>query len=167
VAAINYHFGGKENLYREFFRLSLGQRAKGIMEALNAVMSEDDPPDLRKVIKAYASSFLNQILSSKDTHNFLKLVTQEMSEEGLAVDILVNEAVLPLHKLMKTAICRARPDISGEKASMCIAGLAGQVLHFIRAKDIIKHTVGRDYNKEFIDDIIEHITEVSLKGIGE
>ena len=50
------------------------------MEALKAVMAEDDPPDLRKVIRAYVSSFLSQVLSSKDTQNFLKLVTQEMSE---------------------------------------------------------------------------------------
>lgn len=167
VASVNYYFGGKENLYREVFRRKLGQKARDVIEALETVIAEDDPPDLRKVIDTYVSSFLSEVLSSGDAQNFLRLVSQEMSEQGIASDIFLNEAVMPIHKLMREAILKARPGIPGEKASLCIASLAGQVLHFIRAKDVIKHTIGRSYDRKLIDDITKHITEFSLRGIGE
>jgi AcrR family transcriptional regulator len=167
VAAINYHFGGKENLYREFFRLKASLKAQEVIAKLKAAIAEDDPPDMRKVVSTYVSEFLGEFLHSREAQKFLQLVSQEMSEQGLAADIFLGEVVMPIHKLLKDAISRARPGLSGEKASLCIASVVGQMMHFVRARDVIKHAVGRGYSKEFVEEIIEHITEFSLRGIGD
>ena len=167
VASINYHFGGKENLYREFFRRMLTERGSQMLQRLNSVIAEKSPPDLRNVLKSYIGGFLGEFLTSKDAQNFLRLASDEMSEQGLAADILLDEAVLPLHSALKEAILAARPHVAEEKASLIIASVFGQMHHFVRARHVIKHTSGREYNGEFIDDIIEHITEFSLKGIGD
>ncbi len=167
VASINYHFGGKENLYREFFRRMLIERASQMLQRLNSVMAEKSPPDLKKVFKAYIRGFLGEFLTSKDAQNFLRLASDEMSEQGIATDILLEEAALPCHMVLKEAILAARPHVTVEKASLIIASVFGQMYHFVRARHVIKHTSGREYNGEFIGEIIEHITEFSLKGIGD
>jgi len=167
VAAINYHFGGKENIYREFFKRKSSQKTQEVMATLKAAIAADDPPDLRRVVAAYVSEFLGEFLSSREAQNFLQLISKEMSEQGLASDIFLQDMVMPIHKILKDAISRARPELSVEKVSMCIASVVGQMMHFVRARDVIKHVVGRGYSREFIEDIIEHITEFSLRGIGD
>jgi hypothetical protein len=67
---------------------------------------------------------------------------------------------------LKEAVHKARPDLAGEKVSLCIVSLIGQMFHFVRAREIIKRVVGRGYSKEFLNEVVEHITDFSLKGMG-
>jgi AcrR family transcriptional regulator len=167
VASINYHFGGKENLYREVFREMLAERVRETLDKLNAVIAEDKPPKLEKVFRTYVEGVLGQLLVSRDAQNLAKLVSDEMSENGLAAEILVREAAMPIHKVMKGAILVARPDIPEINASLIIASVFGQMFHFVRARHVIQNTMGRDYDEEFISLIMDHIVEFSLRGMGE
>lgn len=167
VASINYHFGGKENLYREFFRRILFNKVHQMLQRLDGAIREKSPPDLEKVLRIYVAGLLGEFLTSDDAMSFLRLISDEMSEQGIATDILVEDAAVPIHKVLKEAILAARPDVSGEKASLIIASVFGQMFHFVRARHVIRHTSGREYDGEFIKDIIDHIIEFSLKGIGD
>lgn len=166
VASINYHFRGKDNLYREVFRQRLSRMAERKLAELSRVTHDKEPPDLREVFRACVSGFLGDMLSSRDMENFLNVVSHEMAEPGIATDILMKEIVTPVHKVLKEAVQKARPDLSGEKVSLCIASLMGQMFHFVRAREIIKRVVGRGYSKEFLNELVEHITDFSLKGMG-
>jgi AcrR family transcriptional regulator len=166
IASINYHFKGKDNLYREVFRQRLSRMAERKLAELSRVTHEKDPPDLREVFRSCVSGFLGDILSSRDMENFLNVVSHEMSEPGMATDILMKEIVTPVHKVLKEAVQKARPDLAGEKVSLCIVSLIGQMFHFVRAREIIKRVVGRGYSKEFLNEVVEHITDFSLKGMG-
>ncbi|MEJ2313445.1 MAG: TetR/AcrR family transcriptional regulator [Nitrospirota bacterium] len=167
VASINYHFGGKENLYREVFRELLTARVSDILGRLDAVISEKSPPDLGKVFRTYLEGLLGEFLVSGEAQNFAKLVSNEMSENGLASEILVREAAVPIHRVLKGAILAARPDIADIKASLIIASIFGQMFHFVRARHVIEHTMARSYDEEFVRVIMDHIVEFSLKGMGE
>jgi AcrR family transcriptional regulator len=167
VAAINYHFGGKENLYREAFRQMISGKAAHTLGLLQSAIAEKSPPDLEKVLKAYIGGFLGEFLTSKDAQNFLRLASDEMSEQGIASDILLEEAALPCHTALKEAILASRPHVTEEKASLVIASVFGQMYHFVRARHVITHVSGKEYNGEFIGKIIDHIVEFSLKGIGD
>jgi|Deesub1362A_J573_1020465.scaffolds.fasta_scaffold01366_11 AcrR family transcriptional regulator len=166
VAAVNYHFQSKKNLYKEVVRRRLSTVAQRRIAELKQVAEGKRTPDLRKVIRTYVSGFLGDILSSKEVENFLNLVSREMSQPGIATDVLIKEIVSPIHKILKDAIHRARPALSEEKISLCIISISGQVLHFLRAREIIKRMLGHGYSKEFLNEVVEHITEFSLKGIG-
>jgi AcrR family transcriptional regulator len=167
VAAVNYHFGGKENLYREVFRRMVSGKAEQTIERLRDAIAAKSPPDLEIVFRAYIEGFLGEFLHSKDAQNFLRLASDEMSEQGIASDILLEEAALPCHTSLKDAILAARPDVTEEKAALIIASVFGQMYHFVRARHVIKNVSGRDYDGEFIKDIIDHIVDFSLKGIGD
>jgi len=167
VAAVNYHFGGKVNLYREFIRRKLHERADQKVKALQEIIERHGVPDLREAIRHYVSTFFSDVLATPEDTRFMELLSNEMSENSLAVDIFYTEAVAPLHQVMKTAILKAKPDMTPERVSLCIASIGGQVFHFIRAREFIKRNVGREYTKEFVDELVEHITEFSLRGLGE
>lgn len=166
VAAVNYHFNGKKNLYREFFRRRISEVAERKIALLADAIHGEPPADLRDAIRLYVMSFFGEMFATKDAEKFLKLFTEEMSEGGIATDVLFREISVPLHRVMKEAIRRARPGMSEEKASLCIFSITGQMFHFVRAREIVRRMVGRGYSREFIGEIVEHITEFSLKGIG-
>jgi AcrR family transcriptional regulator len=166
VASVNYHFGGKQNLYREFVRRRLQDKAHQKVKALQDIIQRRDVPDLREAIRHYVSTFFSDVMATAEDTRFMELLSNEMSENSIAVDIFYEEAVAPLHQVMKTAILKARPDMSPERASLCIASIGGQVFHFIRAREFIKRNVGREYTRKFVDELVEHITEFSLRGLG-
>jgi AcrR family transcriptional regulator len=167
VASINYHFRGKRNLYREVLRRRLSEIAKGKIDLLGRVAGESGKPDLREVVRTYVASILREILSSREAEKFMDIVSVEMSEGGIATDLLFKEMVSPVHRTLRDAIRRARPGLTDRKISLCISSITGQLFHFLRARGIIKRTMKCGYSKEFMDEIVEHITDFSLKGIGK
>jgi AcrR family transcriptional regulator len=165
VASVNYHFNGKKNLYREFFRRRLSGAVERKIALLGEVIGSKDPPDLREVVRVYVSEFLGDMFSSRKAEKFMKLLTEEMSENGIATDVLFREVSAPIHRVMREAICRAVPGMPADKASLCIFSITGQMFHFVRARGIVRRITGRGYTRELVDDIVEHITEFSFKGM--
>jgi len=165
IASVNYHFKGKRKLYREVLRRKFSDIAKRKIAALKMVINDQEIPDLRKVIEIYVSEFLGNVLTYKDAECFLQLISREMSHNAIAKDVLIKELITPVHKVFTEAIRRAQPQIPDEKITLCISSINGQVIHFCRARDSIEKIGGRKYDKEFLEYIVEHITDFSLKGI--
>jgi AcrR family transcriptional regulator len=165
VAAINYYFQSKESLYRESVRRRLSYVADELITAIKREINRDDVPDLRKVISVYVTEYMGKILTVKEAGRFLETISRDMSEGGMVTDILIEEMVAPVHKILKDAVRRARPDLSEEKISLCIISIGGQMFHFVRAREIIKRVTGHEYSKKFLNKVVEHIIEFSLKGM--
>jgi AcrR family transcriptional regulator len=166
VAAVNYHFGSKRNLYREFLSRRLTAMVDPKVAELEEIVKRSDPPDLRLLIRTYVSGFLGDVLGSREVERLMKLLWEELSSEDIAGDVVFKKAAAPVHRVLKGAIAAARPDMDDIHASLCISSIAGQIIHFLRAREIIKRITGRGYSREFVEQIVEHITEFSLRGIG-
>jgi len=164
VAAINYHFQSKGNLYREVFRRHLRSFVRPRLEAMNQAISSP-VSDLPSIVRTYAGKFLGNIPFSRETANFLQLVSNELSAGGPAADILVEELAAPLHSLLKRALRHACPGIPESRLSLCVSSISGQIFHFARAKDVIQALTGRKYDEEFLNDLVDHITQFSCRGL--
>jgi AcrR family transcriptional regulator len=167
VAAINYHFQGKQNLYREFFRRRLTESVSQKTDALLSVVPAEGEPRLEEVIRMFVREFLEDMLSSRESEQFLNIFFSELSGKGTATDILFEEGVYPMHRVLLDAFRRARPDMPETKLVLSMASIFGQMVHFVRARELVKRLTRRAYSREFIDEIVEHITDFSLKGMGE
>jgi AcrR family transcriptional regulator len=175
VAAINYYFQSKENLYRESVRRRLSFVADDLISAMKREIYRDDPPDLRTILSVYINEYMGNILMVKEAGRFMvkeagrfiETISRDMSEGGIITDILIEEMVEPVHMILKDAITRVRPDLPEDKISLCIISIGGQMFHFMRAREIIRRITGKEYNIEFLTKIIDHIIDFSLKGIGQ
>lgn len=167
VASINYHFNGKENLYKEVFSRFMrrvGQERVAEMKA--AAEGASDPKEAAKqVIRAYVHSFLSALLSVPNGEVFLSILAREMSARGMANEEFLKEAGLPIHNALKDAIRTACPEFSDVKLSLCASSISGQLFHFVRARHSIKQFTGRDYDMDFINDLTDHVTEFSIRGL--
>jgi AcrR family transcriptional regulator len=165
VASVNYHFNSKKDLYRDVFRRKLKATSGRMLEVIEKNLNAIDTPDEADVIRIIVGAFITRFLQSKDSENFLTIISQEMSESGIARDIFLEEAVYPIHKKFRETITSAHPGIKDEELLLCISSIFGQIFHFIRAKSVIRLTIGREYDEEFIKTIINHITQFSVSGI--
>ena len=66
LAAVNYHFGKKENLYLEVFRSRWVPRATRIRESFRRALAGQDSLSPPKVVRALAQAFVEGPLSDEE-----------------------------------------------------------------------------------------------------
>ncbi len=165
VASVNYHFNCKRDLYREVFRRKLGRLSKEKIQKIREDLGTEPSPTIDHVVRSIVSGFLNDFLASKESEKLLSIITNEMSENSIALDILMEETVFPMHKVLRENIKKAHPALTDQKVALCISSIFGQIFHFVRARSVICQTAGHDYDQEFINTLIDHITDFSIRGI--
>lgn len=163
VAAINYHFSGKVNLYREVLCRCFAEVADKKVTLINNL---GDSASLYDIIEAYVRSHFEDMLVNQKSERLLQMVYHEISPDAVASDLVVSELIMPIHQALRRAINTSQPNLSEQFVSRCISSIAGQVLHFIRFRDVIKGYSNIKSDHEFIDEMTKHITRFSLQGIG-
>ncbi|MBW2477332.1 MAG: CerR family C-terminal domain-containing protein [Deltaproteobacteria bacterium] len=166
VAAVNYYFTSKTNLYRAFISRRFATITRRKVSLLKGLLASNEPPTLNQVVAVFVRSYFDDMLESKDSERLLQLVFSEMDADGIASDLVIRELVVPIHTAMLDAMKAATPSLAESHLSHCISSIVGQVLHFIRARDVMKAVSWRDAGDDYTEQVIEHITEFSLRGIG-
>jgi len=129
VAAVNYHFQGKENLYNEVIsrRFSI-QRDRTLGALQNVLSGTQGHPSVNAVIKAFVGEYLDGALSN----SFLTIVTRDMhTANAETLSRFFKEMIGPLYAAFSKALIAARPQLSADDLSWIIASVIGQMHHFI------------------------------------
>jgi AcrR family transcriptional regulator len=166
VAAVNYHFSSKTELYRACLKRRLGQIAHRRIALIEKVSSQGRPSTLQQIISTYVRDSFEEMLRNPDGGRLLQTIYQEMSPAGVASDLVTSELIAPIHQALLRAIRKASPELPDKHISRCISSLSGQILHFIRFRDIIGQFLSSGSETAYVDEITQHITDFSLRGIG-
>ena len=132
VASVNYHFGGKENLYLETFRSMLTFIRDQRMLALDELMAREPPPTLEQFIQSFAEGFIDPLVDHSRGRLFMALVSREMFDARLPHDVFLHEFIHPVLERAMTALNRFGPKLDEGSARMCIMSMVGQLLHMLR-----------------------------------
>ncbi|TAL18151.1 TetR/AcrR family transcriptional regulator [bacterium] len=167
VAAVNYHFGGKENLYLEILaeRTKYWQGAR--MEAISRAVEGTDNPKaaLEAGIRAFVRFNLASIVSSEDCAEDCALFFREISSPGLGFEIIMRELIAPTRKAIHDLLAGVIPGITQESSFLVLSSMIGQMTHFVRSRRVVTKALGREYDAELIDKICEHIVAFSMGGL--
>lgn len=129
VAAVNYHFQGKENLFREaIIRRFVAQRDR-TLKGLQALLEQTaGQPEVEQVVHVLVHEYLDGAMSN----SFLTMITREMhgGKSGTHLEFF-KEMVAPVFMAMSQALMAARPSLTQEDLNWIIASIVGQVHHFI------------------------------------
>ena len=163
IAAVNYHFGGKEGLYSAVFRhahrCAVGQAEQAVGAAADA------PAEQRLTL--YIRGFLANIFAEGKSAWHGKLMTREMFEPTAALDDLVREEIHPRACLLRD-ICQ---ELLGrgtavERAEFCARSVIGQMLFYYHARPVIERIFPDfDYGPAGIARVAEHVTRFSLAAL--
>jgi AcrR family transcriptional regulator len=164
VAAVNYHFGGKQGLYEQVM-----QSAIRVMQSTTTLAQDagnGKPADERLGI--YVRIFLQRIVGAGHNAWIHQLMMHEMSDPTAALDLVIDQVLRPRMEYLGTIVaellqCDARDPL----VALCATSVHSQCMALMNAH------VGERINPEYritperLEDIARHITRFSLAGIRE
>jgi len=168
LAAVNYHFGTKEGLYRDVLRY-VRQCAYDRYPPTWG-LADDATPEQR--LHAFIRSFLLRTLGDERNLGFGTLVMRELVEPTSALDMLVDEGIRSLFGQL-VDIVRALMGDRVEEASVlaCARSIISQCLFYLFSRPVISRMAPEQkFDPEDVEMITEQIMHFSLhalRGIAE
>ena len=135
IAAVNYHFGGKEELYAAV----LTQTAQMALEQYPIGGGVDPGSPACERLRAFIRAYLERLLDEGRPAWFGKLVAREMFEPTAALDKVAQVFAKPQYERLRTIVgellgARAEPDLIRQTA----CSILGQCLFYKHARPMIE-----------------------------
>ena len=160
LAAVNYHFGDKEQLYEQAVLHAHRCAPSSIAE----VPSGADPAE---ELRTYVAMFLSNVvaLESPTWHQILML--REMVNPTRASEALVREAIRPRFEHLSAIIRKLCPLADQTRVQALAFSVVGQCLHYKLTRSISERLVGAEsFSKLDLDYLTDHITRFTLAALG-
>jgi AcrR family transcriptional regulator len=158
IAAVNYHFGDKETLYREAWRYSFSESIKA--HPADAGVSDAAPPEER--LRGQIMALLHRI-NDKKNKEFLIVLKEFANPTGLLNEIM-REMLFPLQKRMQDSI----RELIGLQASdiqiqFCEISIISQCINPM----VLRREDDTDIPSEIknLKAYADHVVQFSLAGI--
>lgn len=166
VAAVNYYFGGKDNLYREVWRRRLASMRQTRLASIEKVMSASTEPQLEDLLRSYAISFMEPLNNGSSRSWFVNLMAREMIDPHLPRDMYLKEMVAPVVDALSKALLQLCPWLEQSNVSLVIFSIVGQLLmHMVFVKEMFEQSDNSDLPKIDLDTIVDHVVVFSAAGI--
>ncbi len=166
LAAVNYHFGGKLNLYREVFLRRMGQLRERRLASIRRSLEQAGAISLERLLRSFTSAFLEPLVVESTGRTWVRLVAQEMADPQLPSELFLNEMMAPVHQSLGDALRMVCPGLDSETTDLCVHSLVAQLVHVVHlhrcavaAKDqcaMARYTPAR---------LIEHVVRFSAESI--
>jgi TetR/AcrR family transcriptional regulator, regulator of cefoperazone and chloramphenicol sensitivity len=162
VAAVNYHFGGKDGLYQAVMRMAM-ETMQATTEAARTAGRNLTPEER---IRAYVSVFAERLLGIQHETWIHQLMLREMSDPTPALKQVADEVLKP----RMAYLCGTIAELLGcppddPRAVRCALSVTSQFNSMLWTKAVAELMNAPGAVGSPIDAIAEHITQFSLGGI--
>jgi len=162
VAAVNYHFGDKQGLYREVLQVAIDAIRETNDAARRAAEGNPPPEKLRR----YLSVFLRRVLNP-EYETVHRLIQREIDHPTPAMDALVEQAARPRLEFLGGVVAELMEcDPADPRVLRCVGSILAQTIIWVR-KNPIAERLGFAFKPtpDNIDMAARHITDFSVAGI--
>lgn len=164
VAAVNYHFRDKGELYAQVL---LHAHSAAMQADLLSAAAENAGSPARR-LRAFIGVFLRYLLDPSRPGWHARLKARELAEPTAALDRLVDETIRPMTSVLR-AILRdlAGPALDGEQLNLLCGSILGQCLYYSQCRPMIERCLPAfSLNRpEDVERLADHISEFSLPAI--
>ena len=166
LAAVNYHFGNKMNLYLSVFKERWVPRAEGVRNFFRKYLSEKNNPDTADMVRAIATAFLEGAMTDNERRCHINLMLRELTHPTEAINIVVSEVIRPMHHNIRELIRTALPEsVSLEQLTLSIFCIISMIVYFGFAQPVVSRVMDQEFDPQFKSRVIDHIVAFSMDGI--
>lgn len=164
IAAVNYHFGDKEGLYKTALQHWLGAAMQKYPP--DGGLGADAPAEQR--LRAFIRSFLYRILDEGRPAWHGKLMAREMTEPTAALEQIIETIIRPMLALLVQILADLLgPTAREETIRLSGQSIVGQCLFYNHARSVLARLGTGTFTHEDIERISDHITRFSLAALRE
>lgn len=141
IAAVNYHFGSKENLVNEVFRRRMDEMSAQRLAALKAA-GEGQPGQLEPILAAFVEPAL---ALAQDRHGggaFIRVIARAYAEKNDGLRKFLSDHYGHVLREFAKAINGAVPQLSKEELYWRLDFLAGALTYAMADFGLIKRPTG-------------------------
>jgi len=159
LAAVNYHFHDKHELY-----VSVLKRAH---QAAAKTAEAEQARTPQQQLRTFIRTFLAYLLDPQRPQWQGSLIAREMAQPTPALDRLVSESIEPVKRRVAGIVREiVGPDVPETRVNLACCSIIGQCLHHVNCREMISRlfpkgsAVPRD-----VETLAEHIFKFSLAGL--
>jgi AcrR family transcriptional regulator len=163
IAAINYHFGGKEGLYAA--TLAYWQGVAMAKYPPDMGIRPGDPAEKR--LEAFVRSLLYRTLEDGRTGLYFKLVLRELVEPTRVLQDRIDANMRPMLELMRGIVHELAPGLDHVALHRAIASIVAQAVFYPHCRVLVDALFPEQrWTREHLDPLAAQITRFSLGGLG-
>jgi AcrR family transcriptional regulator len=141
IAAVNYHFGSKENLVNEVFRRRMDEMSAQRVARLEAAMA-DGACDLEAVLAAFVEPALAMAQDRHGGGAFIRVIARAYAEKNDSLRKFLSDQYGHVPRAFARAIARCLPDLPKDQLYWRLDFLSGALTYAMADFGMIKRPSG-------------------------
>lgn len=165
VAAVNYYYGDKEKLYLAVLRSVPNAYAEKYPSRFGLTPGAS----AAELLRAYVQSLLHRVFDAGRPGWHSKIIAREMVEPTRALDSLLEEVALPLHRELASIVrLLLGATANDEDVRFCALSIMGQCVYYHHARTVLARLYPEQkYGAEEVARLVDHISAFSLAALRE
>lgn len=141
IAAVNYHFGSKENLVNEVFRRRMDQMTALRLQQLHGAL-ETRPGELEPILAAFVEPALAMAQNPQGGGAFVRVIARAYAENNDSLRAFISEHYGHVLREFARAIAACMPGLSKEQLYWRLDFIAGALTYAMADFGLIKRPDG-------------------------
>jgi len=161
VAAINYHFRGKDGLYHAVLQSAI----RTMQETTNLARRTGEGQPAAEQLRIYVRTFITRVVASRG--NWIhQLMTREMSDPTPALNLVISQVIKPRLAYLSDIVAAVMDvEPADPRVLPCVFSVNAQCVALLNHKAAGRIDPAFAASLETIEPMVDHITAFSLAGI--
>ena len=130
VAAVSYHFGSKERLYRA----ALLAAHQAVADPMIAALASQEPAEVR--LRTYVGLVIDHVINQE--RGGVCMISREIAAPTPALDELIERNIRPLFERLRATCCELLPaGASAQVADLAASSVVGQCFHWHHCRQVM------------------------------
>jgi len=166
LAAVNYHFGNKMNLYLSVFKERWVPRIHSVRKYFQGYLAKKNDVDTSDIVRAFATAFLEGAMTDDERRCHIHLMLQELTRPTEAISLVVEEVIRPMHHDIRELLRPTFPEkIDLEQLTLSIFSMISMILYFEFARPVVSLVMNQEFDPQYKSRVIDHIVSFTMNGI--
>jgi AcrR family transcriptional regulator len=171
IAAVNYYFRSKDDLYLEALRHAMrrsGDAQPSFNRILDEAVADGSVEGAREGIRRFIEVFVTTLYTTDGCPNYTAaLMSQEMLHPTGALKTVIDEFIRPKFKVLGRLVKQARPDLANQReVFMYCMSIVAQCLHIHFTMPVSMELVQWEkMTPARVKALADHIADFSLKAL--
>jgi AcrR family transcriptional regulator len=162
LAAVNYHFGSKENLINEVFRRRLDELNEQRLHALHDAQAQPDF-NLEQALEAFVRPALALSTSDQGGAAFVRVLARAYAEHNHRLRLFLHENYSHVLKEFASAFAKLLPDLDKQELYWRLDIVSGALTYAMADFGMIKRRGGTP--EQHRDLAAEHLIKFAAAGL--